>query len=97
MVGWPRFVSRYIHITIEGLPFADHPQGVFPIPDFDVLPNIRGNPFDSPIDSPLSSSPSSSEDELYSHALSLQTPMAPTQAVRKPPPPLPKRLTDPDL
>ncbi|KAF7964976.1 hypothetical protein HWV62_1280, partial [Athelia sp. TMB] len=75
----------------------DHPDGVFPIPDVDALQNRRGNPFDSPIDSPLSSSPSSSEDELYTHALSLQTPLAPTQAIRKPPPPPPpRRITDPE-
>jgi len=67
----------------------DHPNGVFPIPDTEALGRHRGNPFDSPIDSPLSSSPSSSEDELYTHALSLQTPIAPTQAARKPPPPPP--------
>ncbi|KAF7970774.1 hypothetical protein HWV62_23038, partial [Athelia sp. TMB] len=77
--------------------WTDHPDGVFPIPDVDALQNRRGNPFDSPIDSPLSSSPSSSEDELYTHALSLQTPLAPTQAIRKPPPPPPpRRITDPE-
>jgi len=66
---------------------ADHPNGVFPIPDLEALSRPpRGNPFDSPIDSPLSSSPSSSEDELYTHALSLQTPMAPTRRPAPPPP-----------
>lgn len=71
---------------------TDHPNGVFPIPDVEALSrHTRSNPFDSPIDSPLSSSPSSSEDELYTHALSLQTPMAPTQPARKPPPPPPPR------
>ncbi|KAG6842013.1 hypothetical protein C0991_003539 [Blastosporella zonata] len=49
----------------------------------------KANPFDSPDDSPLSSSPSSSDEELYTDALSLPTPMAPTQAHRKPPPPPP--------
>jgi hypothetical protein len=71
----------------------DHPNGVFPI-DIEALNrHRRGNPFDSPIDSPLSSSPSSSEDELYTHALSLQAPIAPTQAARKPPPPPPRKVT----
>lgn len=72
---------------------TDHPNGVFPIPDAEVLNRCRGNPFDSPIDSPLSSSPSSSEDELYTHALALQTPLAPTQATRKPPPP-PRKVSE---
>jgi len=72
----------------------DHPNGVFPILDVEALSRpCRGNPFDSPIDSPLSSSPSSSEDELYTHALSLQTPIAPTQATRRPAPPPPRKIT----
>jgi synaptojanin len=73
----------------------DHPNGIFPIADVEVLSRPRrGNPFDSPIDSPLSSSPSSSEDELYTHALSLQTPIAPTQATRRPPPPPPGKTAE---
>ncbi|KAF9006532.1 DNase I-like protein [Cyathus striatus] len=51
----------------------------------------HGNPFNSPPDSLRSSSPSSSEDELYTHALSLQTPIAPIQAAKRPPPPPPRQ------
>ncbi|KAJ7639012.1 inositol polyphosphate phosphatase [Roridomyces roridus] len=50
------------------------------------------NPFDSPDESSLSSS-STSDEELYTDALMLQTPMTPVPAVvtRKPPPPPPPR------
>jgi len=74
----------------------DHPNGIFAISDVEALNRpLRGNPFDSPVDSPLSSSPSSSEDELYTHALSLQTPIAPTQATRRPAPPPPSKVVEP--
>ncbi|KAF8897747.1 inositol polyphosphate phosphatase [Infundibulicybe gibba] len=70
----------------------ERPGGVIPIPELKALSQRRGNPFDSPGESPLSSSPSSSDEELYTHALSLQTPIIPVQAVtRKPPPPPPPR------
>ncbi|RDB20113.1 Inositol-1,4,5-trisphosphate 5-phosphatase 1 [Hypsizygus marmoreus] len=66
------------------------PGGVLPLYEFQTMPaHHKANPFDSPIDSPLSSSPTSSDEELYTDALSLQTPMAPVQATRKPPPPPP--------
>jgi len=65
----------------------DHPNGVVPASaDIDLSVPQRGNPFDSPIDSPLSASPSSSDEELFNHALALQTPMVPS---KKPPPPPP--------
>ncbi|KAG6833956.1 hypothetical protein H0H87_007967 [Tephrocybe sp. NHM501043] len=68
----------------------DCPDGVLPIHEFQRIPARRKtNPFDSPDDSPLSASPSSSDEELYTDALSLPTPMAPTHAHRKPPPPPP--------
>ncbi|KIJ70155.1 hypothetical protein HYDPIDRAFT_35582 [Hydnomerulius pinastri MD-312] len=47
-----------------------------------LLESSSVNPFDSPGDSPLSSSPSSDE-ELYSHAADLPTPITPVQATRK--------------
>ncbi|KAF8076611.1 inositol polyphosphate phosphatase [Lyophyllum atratum] len=74
----------------------DRPGGVLPVYEFQ-RPVIRRktNPFDSPDDSPLSSSPSSSDEELYTDALSLPTPMAPVLTARKPPPPPPPRSTKP--
>lgn len=67
----------------------DHPNGVVPASaDIDLSVPQRGNPFDSPLDSPLSASPSSSDEELFNHALALQTPMVPA---KKPPPPPPPR------
>ncbi|OBZ76240.1 Inositol-1,4,5-trisphosphate 5-phosphatase 1 [Grifola frondosa] len=67
----------------------EHPDGIFVPRSPKNGPSRRhANPFSSSSDSSLSSSPSSSEEELY-HALSLQTPMAPVQAVRRPPPPPP--------
>jgi len=73
----------------------EHPGGIVPLSEFQKPGRRGGNPFNSPPDSPLSSSPSSSDEELYTHALSLQAPIAPTQASRKPPPP-PVRSTKPD-
>ncbi|KAG6821534.1 hypothetical protein H0H93_000043 [Arthromyces matolae] len=75
------------------------PNGVLPIHEFLRVPVRRkSNPFDSPDDSPLSSSPTSSDEELYTNALSLPTPIAPTQAERKPPPPPPPpRSTKPAM
>lgn len=69
---------------------TDHPNGVVPASaGIDLSVPQRGNPFDSPLDSPLSASPSSSDEELFSHALALQTPMIP--AKKPPPPPPPPR------
>ncbi|GLB34014.1 putative inositol polyphosphate phosphatase, catalytic domain homologues [Lyophyllum shimeji] len=74
----------------------DCPGGVLPLYEFQRSPTRRkANPFDSPDDSPLSSSPTSSDEELYTDALSLPTPMAPVQAARKPPPPPPPHSTKP--
>ncbi|KIK93453.1 hypothetical protein PAXRUDRAFT_145071 [Paxillus rubicundulus Ve08.2h10] len=47
-----------------------------------LLEACSANPFDSPGDSPMSSCPSSDE-ELYSHAADLPTPITPVQATRK--------------
>jgi len=69
-----------------------HPAGVVPIEEFPDLDTLkRGNPFDSPAGSPLSSSPTTSDEELYTHALTLQTPITPTlhTAQRRAPPPPP--------
>jgi len=70
----------------------DHPNGVVPASaDIDLSVPQRGNPFDnSPLDSPLSASPSSSDEELFNHALALQTPMVPSRKPPPPPPPRPK-------
>ncbi|KAF4619399.1 hypothetical protein D9613_005124 [Agrocybe pediades] len=73
---------------------ADCPGGVVSITDLHKAALYRkGNPFESPGNSPLSSSPSSSDEELYSHALTLQTPIIPTQTstVRRPAPAPPPR------
>jgi hypothetical protein len=67
----------------------DCPGGVLPLYKYQNTVNHKTNPFDSPFNSSISSSPSSSDEELYTDALSLQTPMAPVQATRKPPPPPP--------
>jgi hypothetical protein len=74
----------------------EHPNGVFLIPAQSLNHRRSTNPFDSPEDSSLSSSPSSSDEELYTHALALQTPIIPVLTKRKPPPPPPKvnRLDD---
>jgi len=70
----------------------EHPKGIFPISVAHLLESNAANPFDSPEESPFSSSPSSSDEELYSHAMGLQSPITP---VRKPPPPPPRsRYTD---
>ncbi|KAF5322195.1 hypothetical protein D9619_000489 [Psilocybe cf. subviscida] len=73
----------------------DLPGGVVPITDIHHMDLYRrSNPFDSP--SPVSSSPSSSDEELYSHALTLQTPMSPVQTpARRPAPPPPPHITKP--
>ncbi|PFH51385.1 hypothetical protein AMATHDRAFT_74943 [Amanita thiersii Skay4041] len=77
---------------------SDLPNGVVPISEFlkTEVGGSRGstNPFDSPSASSLSSSPPTSDEELYTDAQSLQTPMEPTPAQvhrRPPPPPLPPR------
>lgn len=70
----------------------EHPKGIFPITIAHLQELNAANPFDSPEESPFSSSPSSSDEELYSHAMGLQSPITP---VRKPPPPPPRsRYTD---
>ena len=70
----------------------DCPAGVIPIAELEKLDLYRrNNPFDSSEESSLTSSPSSSDEELYTHALSLPTPMEPVQAsTRRPPPPPPR-------
>ncbi|KAJ8473729.1 hypothetical protein ONZ45_g16188 [Pleurotus djamor] len=74
----------------------DHPHGVVPLAELRKVQSRSRhapNPFDIP-DSPISESPSSSDEELYSHALKLQTPLAPTKpAPKKPPPPPPRKKT----
>src|ERR1700728_1006913 len=67
-----------------------HPNGVFSVPTKES--DGESNPFNSPSESSLSSSPSSSDEELYTHAQALQTPMQPA---RKFPPPPPPRSTKP--
>ncbi|KAF7432917.1 inositol polyphosphate 5-phosphatase [Pleurotus ostreatus] len=77
----------------------DHPSGVIPLAEIMKAhsgPQNLTDPFDVP-DSPASESVSSSDEELFEHALNLQTPLAPTKPVpRKPPPPPPrsKNTTD---
>ena len=74
---------------------TDHPNGVVPASsDIDLSVPQRGNPFDSPLDSPLSASPSSSDEELFNHALALQTPMVPAKKPPPPPPPLRPKAGD---
>lgn len=71
----------------------DHPNGVVAVSaDVDLSVPQRGNPFDySPLGSPLSASPSSSDEELFNHALALQTPMVPSKNPPPPPPPRPPK------
>ncbi len=72
---------------------TDHPHGVIPLAEImkaHSRPQNLTDPFDIP-DSPVSESVSSSDEELFEHALTLQTPLAPTKPVpRKPPPPPPR-------
>ncbi|KAH7930711.1 DNase I-like protein [Leucogyrophana mollusca] len=76
----------------------EHPNGVFPILAVHLSERqSSSNPFDSPAESPLSSSPSSSDEELYTHAMSLQTPITPMQATRPPPPPRPRQSRAGDI
>ncbi|KAF8969491.1 inositol polyphosphate phosphatase [Flammula alnicola] len=73
---------------------SDFPAGVIPITEIQKLDLYRrNNPFESPSASPLSSSPSSSDEELYSHALTLHTPMAPVQTSTRRPAPAPPPRT----
>lgn len=66
----------------------DCPAGIIALSELRRIESIgRNNPFDP--ESSLSCSPSSSDDELYTHALALQTPMAPVPATRRPAPPPP--------
>lgn len=75
---------------------ADCPHGIIPLSEFPAPmdPDSQqriGNPFESDTSS-LSESPSSSDEELYTNAMSLQTPMAPSPApTRRPAPPPPSR------
>ncbi|KAJ7648494.1 DNase I-like protein [Mycena rosella] len=76
----------------------EYPNGAISMSELRNLKPGATNPFDSPGESPLSSS-SSSDEELYTDALTLQTPIAPVKAAaaRKPPPPPPpprKKPTD---
>jgi synaptojanin len=90
MVGHARYlyklsfaISRFSNII------EDFPAGVIPIAELEKLDLYRrNNPFDSSEESSVTSSPSSSDEELYTHVLSLPTPMEPVQAsTRRPPPP----------
>ncbi|KAJ7498702.1 SacI homology domain-containing protein [Mycena latifolia] len=74
----------------------EYPNGAISMSELRNLKPGATNPFDSPQESPLSSS-SSSDEELYTDALTLQTPIAPVKAtvVRKPPPPPPPRKKPP--
>ena len=86
-MAYPIHLTPFLH---NEPPVLDNPNGVVPVPDSAVMPShMPSNPFDSPSESPLSASPSSSDEELFSHALSLPTPMIPVPATRKPPPPPP--------
>ncbi|KAJ6628885.1 DNase I-like protein [Mycena sp. CBHHK59/15] len=70
----------------------EYPNGAISMSELRNLRPGATNPFDSPAESPLSSS-SSSDEELYTDALTLQTPIAPVKAAvtRKPPPPPPRK------
>jgi len=86
MVGLSRLVfDRYAQELVLKNGRTDHPNGVVLLAT--PQPRRKTNPFDSPIDSPLSSSPSSSDEELYSRALSLPTPIQPSRKLAPPPPP----------
>ncbi len=73
----------------------DGPGGLVSIEEIQQM-NLyhRGNPFESPLESPLSS-PTTSDEELYTSALALQTPLTPVPVgTRRPPPPPPPRATN---
>lgn len=89
----PGISSYCLSLLIDSLnDVKDCPAGVIPIAELEKLDLYRrNNPFDSSEESSLTSSPSSSDEELYTHALSLPTPMEPVQAsTRRPPPPPPR-------
>ncbi|KAH6915044.1 phosphatidylinositol phosphate phosphatase [Coprinopsis sp. MPI-PUGE-AT-0042] len=68
-------------------PKSDLPQGIIPLSSFPRLDtSFQANPFDSRNSSPLSASPTTSDEELYTHALTLQTPMVPTHSSGHSPP-----------
>ncbi|KAJ3575821.1 hypothetical protein NP233_g830 [Leucocoprinus birnbaumii] len=71
----------------------DGPGGLVSIEEIHQIDLSRkGNPFESPLDSPLSASPTTSDEELYTSALALQTPLTPVPVgTRRPPPPPPPR------
>lgn len=94
------YFLRYLQTRkeTEGF-FSETPAGVISLTDIQKLDLYkRKNPFESPYASPLSSSPSSSDEELYSHALTLHAPMAPVQtSTRRPAPaPPPRNLKSAD-
>lgn len=71
--------------------WLEYPNGAISMAELRNLKPGATNPFDSTNDSPALSSSSTSDEELYTDALTLQTPMSPVQAAaaRKPPPPIP--------
>lgn len=75
--------------------FIDGPGGLVSIEEIQQM-NLyrRGNPFESPLDSPLSS-PTTSDEELFTSALALQTPLTPVPvSTRRPPPPPPRAANE---
>ncbi|KXN89554.1 Inositol-1,4,5-trisphosphate 5-phosphatase 1 [Leucoagaricus sp. SymC.cos] len=71
----------------------DGPGGLVSIDEIQTFNLYRtGNPFESPLDSPISVSPTTSDEELFTSALALQTPLTPVPVgARRPPPPPPPR------
>lgn len=87
-----RFIKEG-HVNISPELRVDGPGGLVSIEEIQQT-NLyrRGNPFESPLDSPLSVSPTTSDEELYTSALGLQTPLTPVPVgTRRPPPPPPPR------
>ncbi|KAF5363510.1 hypothetical protein D9756_000348 [Leucocoprinus leucothites] len=74
----------------------DGPGGLVSVEEIQQIDlDRKGNPFESPPDSPLSASPTTSDEELYTSALALQTPLTPVQVgTRRPPPPPPRSGKD---
>ncbi|KAL0949308.1 hypothetical protein HGRIS_009384 [Hohenbuehelia grisea] len=67
----------------------DHSNGIFTVEQLTKAPRPQtANPFEA-YESSIESSPTSSDDELFTHAAALQTPIVPVPTTRKPPPPPP--------
>jgi len=77
-------------------PCIDGPSGLVSIEEIQQIDlYCKGNPFESLPSSPLAASPTTSDEELFTSALALQTPLTPVQiGTRRLPPPPPRSGKD---